>query len=109
MPTKRAYKVAIHYNLVAAVESVEVAPETEVAEDNLTVTLKLAENFRLNGNIDGDYLFAGINKAKDFALVALDFVKKLTEKSELGLSQHNFFAEATWSNPSLAGKQKMKH
>jgi hypothetical protein len=109
MASKRAYKVVVCHNLVAAVESVEVAPETEVAEDNLVVTLKLAENFRRNGNIDGEYLFAGINKAKDFALVALDFVKKLAEKSEQGLAQHNFFGEPTWTNPSLAAKQKMQH
>ena len=109
MTSKRAYRVVVRHNLVVAVESIEVPPDTELAEDNLSVSLKLAENFRLNGSVDGDYLFAGVNRAKDFALVALDFVNKLTEKSEHGLSQHNFYEAPTWSNASVGPKQKMQH
>ncbi len=109
MTARRAYNVVVRHNLVVAVESVEVPLDTEVAEDNLSATLKLAENFRGRGSIDGDYLFAGIHKAKDFALVALDFVKKLAEKSEQGLSAHNFYDEPSWSNPSAGEKQKLQH
>jgi len=109
MAAKRAYKVVVCNNLIAAIESLEVAPETEVAEDNLSASLQLAQNFRRQNAIDGEYLFASIHKAKDFALVALDFVKKLTEKSEQGLAAHNFYDQPTWRNPSLEGKQKLQH
>jgi len=109
MTAKRAYKVIVRNNLIAAIESLDVPPDTDLAEDNLSASLQLAENFRAQNAIDGEYLFASIHKAKDFALVALDFVQKLAEKSEQSLASHNFYEEPMWRNPSLAGKQKLQH
>ena len=109
MTGDRTYKVTVRHNLVGSVEQIEVEAGADIPQDNLEVTLQLAENFRRNGSIDGDYLFASVHRAKDFALVALDFIKRLTEKSEQGLAQHNFYAEPDWRNPSLAGKQKLQH
>ena len=104
-----AYRVAIRHNLVLGVESIDLAGGAELPADNLEVTLKLAENYRKNGCIDGEYLFSSINRAKDFALVALDFVKRLMEKSEQGLSAHNFYTEPDWLNPSVGRQDKVQH
>ena len=109
MSWKDAYQVVVRHNLVTAVESIQLDRANNMIADNLQVTLKLAENYRQNGCIDGEYVFSSIHRAKDFALVALDFIKKLMEKSEQGLEAHNFYSEPDWINPSAAKQQELQH
>ncbi len=113
MERERVYRVVVCNNLVTAVESIEVAAPSGISGENLEVTLQLAGNYRGNGSVDGEYLFTSIHQAKDFALVALDFVKRLMEKSEQGLNAHNFYSEPNWHNPSAGPsadtREKVKH
>jgi hypothetical protein len=109
MERERVFRVVVRHNLVIAVESIEVAAPSGISGENLDVTLQLASNYRENGCIDGEYLFTSIHQAKDFALVALDFVKRLMEKSEQGLNAHNFYSEPDWHNPSAGKPQKVQH
>ena len=109
MSWKYAYQVVVRHNLVTAVESIQLDRANDIIADNLQVTLKLAENYRQNGCIDGEYVFSSTHRAKDFALVALDFIKKLMEKSEQGLEAHNFYSEPDWVNPSAAKQQGSQH
>ncbi len=103
------FRVVVQHNLVTTLETFESEQNMEIPADNLAVTLQLASKFRDSGNIDGSYVFRSIHSAKDFALVALDFIKKLIEKSEKGLETHNFYSEPTWLNPSLKKKQELSH
>ena len=96
------YKVVIRHNLVVAVQSIEVLGKIGGITENLHAAVQLAENYRKGGCIDGEYLFPSVHRAKDFAIVALDFIKKLVEKSDQRLSTHNFYAEADWVNTSVA-------
>lgn len=109
MAVAETYRVVIRHNLVITVENVELSDGDQVAQDNLEVTLELARNYRQHGSIDGEYLFSSVHRAKDFALVALDFVKKLMEKSEQGLAEHNFYGDPAWHNPSAANLKKLQH
>ena len=108
MSRKYAYQVVVRHNLVTAVESIQLDRANDMIADNLQVTLKLAENYRQNGCIDGEYVFSSTHRAKDFALVALDFIKKLMEKSEQGLEAHNFYSEPDWINPSATKLKELQ-
>ena len=95
------YRVVVRQNLVIAVDIVEGKDVEGIATENLEVALKLAENYRKTNSIDGEYFFSGIHRARDFSLLALDFVKKLMDKSEQNLKAHNFYSQPNWYNPSV--------
>ena len=95
------YRVVVSQNLVTVVDIVEGKDVEGIATENLEVALKLAENYRKTNTIDGEYFFSGIHRAKDFSLLALDFVKKLVDKSEQNLKAHNFYSQPNWYNPSV--------
>ena len=95
------YRVVVSQNLVTVVDIVEGKDVEGIATENLEVALKLAENYRKTSTIDGEYFFSGIHRAKDFSLLALDFVKKLMDKSEQNLKAHNFYSQPNWYNPSV--------
>ena len=95
------YRVVVRQNLVTVVDIVEGKDVEGIATENLEVALKLAENYRKTNTIDGEYFFSGIHRAKDFSLLALDFVKKLMDKSEQNLKAHNFYSQPNWYNPSV--------
>ena len=103
------YRVLVSQNLVTAVDLIEGKDVDGIATENLEVALKLAENYRETGTIDGEYFFSGIHRAKDFSLLALDFVKKLMEKSEQNLKAHNFYSQPNWYNPSVKRQQDLQH
>jgi len=86
---------------VTVVDIVEGKDVEGIATENLEVALKLAENYRKTNSIDGEYFFSGIHRAKDFSLLALDFIKKLMDKSEQNLKAHNFYSQPNWYNPSV--------
>lgn len=95
-----AYRVVIRHNLVVRVGKV---PDGNPDADNLSAGTRLAMNHRKNGCIDGDYDFASIHTAKDFAVLSLDFTQRLANRNRDGLEAHNFYAEETWENPLTAG------
>ena len=95
------YRVVVSQNLVTIVDIAEGKDVEGIATENLEVALKLAENYRKTNTIDGEYFFSGIHRAKDFSLLALDFVKKLMDKSEQNLKAHNFYSQPNWYNPSV--------
>ena len=95
------YRVVVSQNLVTVVDIVEGKDVEGIATENLKVALKLAENYRKTSTIDGECFFSGIHRAKDFSLLALDFVKKLMDKSEQNLKAHNFYSQPNWYNPSV--------
>ena len=99
------YRVVIRSNVVAAVEPAEPRSDHELAGTNLEAGTRLAMNNRENGCIDGVYHFADLNKAKDFAVLSLDFAQRLTEKSLENVKAHNFFAMPAWRNPLLAAER----
>ena len=51
-----------------------------VPESNLEVTSELAGNHQRHGCIDGRYRFDDPERARSFAVLALDFVKRMLEK-----------------------------
>ena len=99
-----AYRVLVIRNLVTAVDVIKGKDADGVSSENLEVALQLAKNYRHTGTIDGEYFFSSVHRAKDFAALALDFVKKLIEKSEQNLNTHNFYSEPSWHNPSVKRK-----
>ena len=52
------YRVIVSQNLVTAVDLVEGKDVDSIATENLEVALKLAENYRKTGTIDGAYFFS---------------------------------------------------
>ena len=100
--SSEAYRVTIRQNLVIRISKVaDGSPGT----DNLSAGTRLAMNHQSNGCIDGEYDFSSIHIAKDFALLSLDFVKRLASRSLEDLQTHNFYAEPTWENSLATGRQ----
>jgi len=99
---ERIYRVAVRGNLVTRMEPYAPSEGDVVYDTKLEIGTQLATNHRNNKSIDGDYLFSSVHVAKDFAVLSLDFVQKLTEKSLEILKGHNFHADPAWSNPFLS-------
>ena len=98
--SNEAYRVTIRQNLVICIAKVaDGTPGT----DNLSAGTRLAMNHQRNGCIDGEYDFSNIHTAKDFAVLSLDFIKRLASRSLEDLEAHNFYAESTWENILAAG------
>lgn len=97
---REAYRVTIRHNLVVGVAKVD---DGDPGEDNLAAGTRLAMNHQRHGCIDGEYDFSSIHTAKDFAVLSLDFTRKLADKSLAELEAHNFYAEPAWLNGLLSG------
>lgn len=78
-----------------------LASDTKVAETNLEAGTQLAQRNQQFGCLDGEYLFASLHDAKDFALLSLEFTRLLMEKSIEGVKAHNFYATPAWVNPHV--------
>ena len=74
------YEVIVRHNAVQAIRRAPRAPGMHIPESNLEVTSELAHNHRLHGCVDGCYRFDDPERARSFAVLALDFVKRLLEK-----------------------------
>ena len=74
------FEVVVRHNAVQAIRRVARTPDMHVPESNLEVTAELARNHRCHGSIDGCYRFDDPERARSFAVLALDFVKRLLEK-----------------------------
>ncbi len=99
--SSEAYRVTIRQNLVVRIAKVaDGTPGT----DNLSNGTRLAMNHQRNGCIDGEYDFSSIHSAKDFAVLSLDFIKRLASQNLEDLQAHNFYADPTWENLLAAGR-----
>ena len=74
------FEVIVRHNAVQAIRRVPRARDMHVPESNLAVTSELARNHRRHGCIDGCYRFDDPEHARSFAVLALDFVKRMLEK-----------------------------
>ena len=74
------FEVVVRHNAVQAIRGVPRAPDMRVPESNLEVTSELARNHQRHGCIDGCYRFDEFERARSFAVLALDFVKRMLEK-----------------------------
>ena len=74
------FEVIVLHNAVQAIRRVPRTPEMHVPESNLEVTSQLARNHQRTGCIDGCYRFEDAERARSFAVLALDFVKRMLEK-----------------------------
>ena len=74
------FEVVVRHNAVQAIRAVPRGPGMHVPVSNLEVTSELARNHRRHGCIDGCYRFDEPERARSFAVLALDFVKRMLEK-----------------------------
>ena len=74
------FEVIARHNTVQEIRRVSRTPDMHVPASNLEVTSDLARNHQRHGCIDGCYRFDEFERARSFAVLALDFVKRLLEK-----------------------------
>ena len=74
------FEVVVRHNAVQAIRRVPCAPDMHVPASNLEVTSDLARNHQRHGCIDGRYRFDEFERARSFAVLALDFVKRMLEQ-----------------------------
>ena len=74
------FEVVVRHNAVQAIRRVARAPDMHVPESNLEVTSELARNHRRHGCIDGCYRFDEPERARSFAVLALDFVRRMLDR-----------------------------
>ena len=74
------FEVVVRHNAVQAIRRVRRMPDMRVPGSNLEITSDLARNHRRHGCIDGCYRFEEPERARSFAVLALDFVKRMLEK-----------------------------
>jgi hypothetical protein len=99
MGPRPLYKVIIKHNIVCAIQRIDEPSGADVPQSKLEVSAQLATNNQINGCIDGDYYFEDARLAKNFAVLALDFVKRLTEKTLEKIEGRDFGGELDWRNP----------
>lgn len=98
MSGKPLYHVLVKHNIVCAIERIEDGDDSKVPQTKLEVSTQLAKNNLENGCIDGDYYFDDANLAKNFALLSLDFVKRLIDKTVEKIEDRSFNGEFDWSD-----------
>ena len=74
------FEVLVRHNAVQAIRRVPRAPDMHIPGSNLEVTSELARNYQRQGCIDGCYRFDEPERARSFAVLALEFVKRMLEK-----------------------------
>ena len=74
------FEVIVLHNAVQAIRRVPRTPDMHIPASNLEVTSELARNHQRNGCVDGCYRFDEAERARSFAVLALDFVKRMLEK-----------------------------
>ena len=76
----RVFEVIVRHNAVQAIRRVSRTPDMHVPGSNLEITSELARNHQRHGCIDGCYRFDEPERARSFAVLALDFVKRMLEQ-----------------------------
>ena len=74
------FEVIVLHNAVQSIRRARRMPDLHIPPSNLEVTSELARNYQSNGCIDGCYRFDEAERARSFAVLALDFVKRMLEK-----------------------------
>lgn len=74
------YVVVVRHNVVIALEQAPDGIDTPVPQTKLEIGTQLADNYRVNGCIDGRYLFDNAQRARIFAVLCLEFVRALVDK-----------------------------
>ena len=74
------FEVVVRHDAVQAIRRMPRAPGMHVPGSNLEVTSELARNHQRYGCIDGCYRFDEFERARSFAVLALDFVKRVLEQ-----------------------------
>ncbi len=101
LTSKALYRVTVRHNIVCAIRRVDNAGGADVSRTKLEASTQLAKNNQENGCIDGDYYFEDAGLAKSFAILSLDFVKRLLEKTLDEIQNRAFSGEFDWGNPRL--------
>ena len=74
------YRVAVRNNIVEEIRHQRLLAENQqLLHTNLEAGALLAQNFQQFGCIDSDYFFDDSERAKTFASMCLDFIKKLID------------------------------
>ena len=70
--------VIVQHNLVEQIQRRDtLSNQQALLQTNLEASALLSDNFRVNKCIDGEYCFDDAERAKSFASVCMDFMKKL--------------------------------
>lgn len=99
MTAEPLYRVVVTDNLVCAMEKVAHRDGVAVAHTNLEAGTQLSENNLRNGRLDGAYYFADAQIAREFALLCLDFVKRMTEQNIERIEDGEFSGLFECANP----------
>ena len=74
------YRVVVRKNLIEEIRHQRLlAEDQQLLHTNLEAGASLAQNFQQFGCIDSDYFFDDSERAKIFASMCLDFMKKLID------------------------------
>ena len=74
------FEVAVRHNAVQTIRKMPRTLDVHIPESNLEVTSELALNHQRHGCIDGCYRFDDPERARSFAVLAMDFIKRMLEK-----------------------------
>ena len=102
MTERKIYRVTVRHNVVFGIQRLAESGGIEVPETKLEVGTQLARNHQANGCIDGDYYFDDVDTARYFAILSLDSVKKLIEKTIETLEADKLGPDADWRNAHIA-------
>ena len=86
------YRVVVRKNLIEEIRHQRLlAEDQQLLRTNLEAGTSLAQNFQQFGCIDSDYFFDDSERAKIFASMCLDFMKKLIDsrKASIDRLDHN--------------------
>jgi hypothetical protein len=101
MAESQAFRVRVRHNIVSSIGPIPRHDGLHIPETTLEVSTQLARNHRARGCIDGDYYFENAERAKHFAALCQDFVKKLIDKTMADLERVRASPDAAWRNPSV--------
>ena len=101
------FEVVVRHNAVQAIRRVPRAQDMHIPESNLEVTSELARNHQRHGCIDGCYWFDQPERARSFAVLALDFVKRMLESVSSRLKR--WTRERSLRRPSTRGPNDSRH
>ena len=84
------YRVVVRKNLIEEIRhQCLLAENQQLLHTNLEAGASLAQNFQQFGCIDSDYFFDDSERAKTFASMCLDFMKKLIDSRMASIDRLN--------------------
>ena len=99
MDERLIYRVIVTDNIVCALDRVPYAPHLDIPSDELEVSTRLSQNNLRNGRLDGTYYFEDPDHARQFAILCLDFAKRLIDRTIDRLEAADFPGELICGNP----------